>query len=183
MSKFIEYPKSAEPTIGNNVWVISKEESLAIESLPEGKVIVSFTYWKEHQVSLQAKVDRKEVGIFFTVAVLLTRHLLLAKPFARIQSAMSAWGVIAIDFPIFRDGRGFSTAAILREQFHWEHELRAIGDILIDQLVQMARVGFDAFVLREDQSLETALIQLKRFPVKMQNDWRSQRTILRGVAA
>jgi uncharacterized protein (DUF934 family) len=47
----------------------------------------------------------------------------------------------------------------------------------------MARVGFDAFVLREDKSLEIALIQLKRFPVKMQNDWRSQRTILQGVAA
>ena len=177
MSKYIEYPKSAEPTIGNNVWVVSKDQSLAIESLPEGKVIVSFTYWKEHQVSLQAKVDRKEVGIFFTVDDDIVRESEV------IQSAMSAWGVIAIDFPIFRDGRGFSTAAILREQFHWEHELRAIGDILIDQLVQMARVGFDAFVLREDQSLETALIQLKRFPVKMQNDWRSQRTILRGVAA
>ncbi|BDW10468.1 hypothetical protein PSHI8_05500 [Polynucleobacter sp. SHI8] len=177
MSKYIEYPKSTEPTIGKNAWVVSKDESLAIESLPEGRVIVSFTYWKEHQASLKAKVDRKEVGIFFTVDDDIVQESEV------IQSAMSAWGVIAIDFPIFRDGRGFSTAAILREQFHWEHELRAIGDVLIDQLVQMARVGFDAFVLREDQSLETALIQLKRFPVKMQNDWRSQRTILQGVAA
>jgi uncharacterized protein (DUF934 family) len=177
MSKYITYPKNSEPKISHNSWVIAKDENLAIESLPEGGVIVSYTYWKEHQVSLQAKVDRKEVGIFFTVDDDIVRESEV------IQSAMSAWGVIAIDFPIFRDGRGFSTAAILREQFHWEHELRAIGDVLIDQLVQMARVGFDAFVLREDQSLETALIQLKRFPVKMQNDWRSQRTILRGVAA
>ena len=177
MSKYIAYPKHSEPKISNNLWVISKDESLAVASLPDGKVIVSFTYWKEHQASLQTKTQVQELGVFFTVNDDIVQELNV------IQSAMSSWNVIAIEFPIFRDGRGFSTAAILREQFHWEKELRAVGDVLIDQLVQMARVGFDSFVLREDQSLETALIQLKRFPVKMQNDWRSQRTILRGAAA
>ena len=177
MSKYIAYPKNSEPKISNNSWVISKDENLAIELLPEGKVIVSYTYWKEHQASLQAKIERQELGVFFTVNDDISQESDV------IQSAMSSWGLIAIEFPIFRDGRGFSTAAILREQFHWEKELRAVGDVLIDQLVQMARVGFDSFVLREDQSLEIGLIQLKRFPVKMQNDWRSQRTILRGAAA
>jgi uncharacterized protein (DUF934 family) len=177
MSKYIDYPKNSIPKISNNSWMIAKDESLAIELLPEGKVIVSFTYWKEHQASLQGKVERAELGIFFTVNDDISQESNV------IQSAMSSWSLIAIEFPIFRDGRGFSTAAILREQFHWKKELRAIGDVLIDQLVQMARVGFDSFVLREDQSLEIGLIQLKRFPVKMQNDWRSQRTILRGAAA
>ena len=177
MSKYIAYPKNSEPKISNNSWVISKDESLAVESLPEGKVIVSFAYWKEHQASLQTKTERQELGVLFTVNDDIVQELNI------IQSAMSSWNLIAIDFPIFRDGRGLSSAAILREQFHWEKELRAVGDVLIDQLVQMARVGFDSFVLREDQNLETALIQLKRFPVKMQNDWRSQRTILRGAAA
>jgi hypothetical protein len=177
MSKYIAYPKNSEPKISNNSWVLSKDENLVVESLPEGRVIISFAYWKEHQALLQAKIERQELGVFFTVNDDIVQELNV------IQSAMSTWQVIAIDFPIFRDGRGFSTAAILREQFHWEKELRAVGDVLIDQLVQMARVGFDSFVLREDQNLETALIQLKRFPVKMQNDWRSQRTILRGAAA
>jgi len=177
MSKYIAYPKHSEPKISNNLWVISKDESLAVASLPDGKVIVSFTYWKEHQASLQTKTQVQELGVFFTVNDDIVQELNI------IQSAMSSWNLIAIDFPIFRDGRGFSSAAILREQFNWDKELRAVGDVLIDQLVQMARVGFDSFVLREDQSLETALIQLKRFPVKMQNDWRSQRTILRGAAA
>jgi len=177
MSKYIAYPKNSEPKISHNSWVIAKDENPVIESLPEGNVIVSFTYWKEHQASLQTKIERNELGVFFSVDDDISQESDV------IQSAMSSWGLIAIEFPIFRDGRGFSTAAILREQFHWEKELRAIGDVLIDQLVQMARVGFDAFVLREDQSLEIALIQLKRFPVKMQNDWRSQRTILQGVAA
>jgi uncharacterized protein (DUF934 family) len=45
----------------------------------------------------------------------------------------------------------------------------------------MARVGFDAFELREDQQLEVAITQLKRFPVKMQNDWRGVRTLLQGA--
>jgi hypothetical protein len=177
MSKYIDYPKNSSPKISHNSWVIAKDENLAIELLPEGKVIVSYTYWKEHQASLQAKIERQELGVFFTVNDDISQESDV------IQSAMSSWGLIAIEFPIFRDGRGFSTAAILREQFHWEKELRAVGDVLIDQLVQMARVGFDSFVLREDQSLEIGLIQLKRFPVKMQNDWRSQRTILRGAAA
>ena len=177
MSKYIAYPKHSEPKISNNSWVILKDETLTIASLPEGKLIVSFNYWKKHEVSLETKTEHQELGVFFTVNDDIVQELNI------IQSAMSSWSVIAIEFPVFRDGRGFSTAAILREQFRWEKELRAIGDVLIDQLVQMARVGFDSFVLREDQSLETALIQLKRFPVKMQNDWRSQRTILRGAIA
>jgi uncharacterized protein (DUF934 family) len=86
--------------------------------------------------------------------------------------------VIGAHFPIFRDGRSFSTAALLRDRFAWEGEMRAIGDVLIDQLLQGARVGFDAFELRPDQNIDVALKQFNLFSVTSQNSWRDQRATL-----
>ena len=79
-------------------------------------------------------------------------------------------------FPIFRDGRSFSTAALLRDRFAWQGEIRAIGDVLIDQLLQGARVGFDSFALRPDQKLDVALKQFDLFSVTTQNSWRGTRS-------
>jgi len=88
------------------------------------------------------------------------------------------WSLIAVDFPVFRDGRGFSQAHLLRQRLDWGGELRALGDVLIDQLRQMARVGFDAFALREDQNPELALQQFNAFTVQLQNDWRAKRSVI-----
>jgi uncharacterized protein (DUF934 family) len=77
---------------------------------------------------------------------------------------------------MFRDGRSFSTAALLRERFSWTKEIRAIGDVLIDQLLQGSRVGFDAFELRSDQNMDTALKQFTLFSVVTQNSWRNERS-------
>jgi len=85
---------------------------------------------------------------------------------------------VGAHFPIFRDGRSFSTAAVLRNRFEWQGEIRAIGDVLIDQLLQGARVGFDAFELRSDQNLDIALKQFDLFSVVTQNSWRDQRTTI-----
>ena len=71
--------------------------------------------------------------------------------------------LIAIDFPQFTDGRGYSIARLLRERHRFEGELRAIGDVLRDQLYLMAECGFDAFALREDRDPEDALRGLKDF--------------------
>jgi uncharacterized protein (DUF934 family) len=70
---------------------------------------------------------------------------------------------IAVDFPAFKDGRGFSTAALLRRRYGFRGELRAIGDVLIDQLFYMRRVGFSSFALRVDQDPETAVTALRTF--------------------
>jgi uncharacterized protein (DUF934 family) len=53
--------------------------------------------------------------------------------------------VIVVEFPKFRDGRGFSWARMLRTRLHFEGEIRATGDFLYDQVAYLARVGFDAF--------------------------------------
>lgn len=71
--------------------------------------------------------------------------------------------LIAIDFPKFTDGRGYSLARLLRERHGYCGEIRAIGDVLVDQLFFMTRCGFDGLSLREDQWLEDALRNLTIF--------------------
>ncbi|WP_339651894.1 DUF934 domain-containing protein [Halopseudomonas pelagia] len=73
--------------------------------------------------------------------------------------------LIAIDFPSFRDGRGYSQAYLLRTRFGWQGELRAVGDVLRDQLSHMRQCGFDSFAVREDKSVEDALKGLQGLSV------------------
>lgn len=72
--------------------------------------------------------------------------------------------VIALGFPVFTDGRAYSQARLLRQRYGFRGELRAIGDVLTDQLAAMARCGFDAFLLRADQSPAAALAALAAGP-------------------
>ena len=71
--------------------------------------------------------------------------------------------VIGVNFPKFTDGRGYSTARLLRERYAYSGEIRAIGDVLQDQLFFMKRCGFDAYALREDKNIEAALNSLNDF--------------------
>lgn len=71
--------------------------------------------------------------------------------------------VIGINFPKFTDGRGYSSARLLRERFAYRGEIRAIGDVLQDQLFFMRRCGFDAYALRADKDVGRALTALATF--------------------
>jgi uncharacterized protein (DUF934 family) len=81
-------------------------------------------------------------------------------------------GVTRIDlnFPKFTDGRAFSQAFLLRRRLGFQGEIRATGDVLIDQLVMMERTGFDAAVLRADQNLDVAQAQFERYSGFYQGD-------------
>ena len=74
-------------------------------------------------------------------------------------------GITRIDlqFPAFTDGRAYSQAYWLRRRLGYRGELRATGDVLIDQLVQMQRTGFDVAVLREGVDAAAAQRQFERF--------------------
>ena len=74
----------------------------------------------------------------------------LAGPDAQIR-------VIAINFPKFGDGRGYSIARLLRERYGYQGELRAVGEVARDHLHAMAQCGFDAFELREGEDPQQAL--------------------------
>lgn len=77
---------------------------------------------------------------------------------------------IDLNFPKFTDGRAFSQAFLLRRRLGFKGEIRATGDVLVDQLVQMQRSGFDVAVLRADQNLAFAQRQFDRFPAFYQGD-------------
>ncbi len=86
---------------------------------------------------------------------------------------------ISINFPKFADGRGYSAARLLRERFAYKGELRATGDVLIDQLYLMKRCGFDTFALRDDQIIEDAIAAFSTFTVNYQNDANDQQPLFR----
>lgn len=76
--------------------------------------------------------------------------------------------LIAVDFPSFRDGRGYSIATLLRTRYAWAGELRAIGDVLRDQLNYMRRCGFDAFSVRADKDIHDAIKSFSHYSVRYQ---------------
>ena len=71
--------------------------------------------------------------------------------------------MIAVNFPQFTDGRGYSTARLLRERYGWKGEMRAIGDIQRDQLYYLSRCGFDSFLLNEGFDPQEALTAFNDF--------------------
>jgi uncharacterized protein (DUF934 family) len=87
-------------------------------------------------------------------------------------SALSLEGVQRIDlhFPKFTDGRAYSQAHLLRRRLGFKGEIRATGDVLIDQLVHMQRTGFDVAVLREGVDAADAQRQFDRFADFYQGD-------------
>ena len=71
--------------------------------------------------------------------------------------------VIAINFPGFMDGRGFSLARLLRERFGYQGEIRAVGHIIRDQLTYLKRCGFTSFCFNDDVDVEAAVASLNDF--------------------
>lgn len=80
-----------------------------------------------------------------------------------IADEVDRFALIAVNFPRFGDGRGYSIARLLRERWGYRGELRAIGEVLHDHLYFMEQCGFDAFALREDQDARAALSAFTTF--------------------
>jgi uncharacterized protein (DUF934 family) len=77
---------------------------------------------------------------------------------------------IELNFPKFTDGRAYSQAYLLRRRLGFAGDLRATGDVLVDQVLQMQRSGFSSAVLRDGQNLAHAQAQLSRFASFYQGD-------------
>ena len=175
-SEILHFPKGGKPTLAPNEWQVwgGSQDEGGLPDLENGahKVLVPFTWWLEHhhEADVLALAKNGQIGVWFATDDDILKHVEV------IEAGKKVWPLVAAHFPIFRDGRSFSTAALLRNRFAWEGEIRAIGDVLIDQLLQGARVGFDSFALRPDQNLDVALKQFDLFTVTTQNSWRSIRT-------
>ena len=87
---------------------------------------------------------------------------------ATLAGALQDVARVEVSFPKFGDGRGFSTARLLRTRYGYQGELRAVGHITRDHLQSMARVGFDAFELREGEDAAEALAALDSFSAAYQ---------------
>jgi uncharacterized protein (DUF934 family) len=82
---------------------------------------------------------------------------------AMLAGAVGLARVIAVNFPKFGDGRGYSIGRLLRERYGYKGELRAVGEVARDHLQAMALCGFDAFQLREGEDPQEALVGFDDF--------------------
>lgn len=119
-------------------------------------LIVPLSLWREHAHAL--KVRDGGLGIWLDSD----------EEIEEIVDDLENFQVIALNFPVFTDGRHFSSARLLRERYGYKGEIRAIGDVLRDQLFLMRRCGFDAYAIRADRDPYDALESLKEFSVTYQ---------------
>jgi uncharacterized protein (DUF934 family) len=98
------------------------------------------------------------------------RRLAIANDADPREADLNGVEVIELNFPKFSDGRAFSQAFLLRRRLGFTGQIRATGDVLIDQLVQMQRSGFSQAVLRADQDLAHGQALLAHYPAFYQGD-------------
>ncbi len=130
-----------------NSWEFIEEPS---EIIPEGKVILPAPYWLENLEKLK---NRDNTAIWFDSDAELNDYLGL----------ISTLPLIAINFTAFANGRGYSLARLIKERTKFKGQLRAVGDVLLDQLYYMKRCGFDSFLLKDGLSAEKALNYFSTF--------------------
>ena len=117
--------------------------------LPVGPLLVPVSVWKAKKACL---INRE-----YEHGTPLGIWLAPEDDLAGIAADLDDFTVIAVHFPKFTDGRGYSTARLLRERYRFKGELRAVGEVLRDQLLFLEMCGFDAYALRDDQDAEDAL--------------------------
>jgi uncharacterized protein (DUF934 family) len=143
-----------------------QEGETAENAAVPAKAIVPLAVWQAQHAALAARAD---------VGVWLASH---ERPEA-LKDDVAKLPVIAVDFPKFADGRGYSIAYNLRARLGYQGELRATGDVLRDQLFYMQRVGFDAFATRPDRNIHDALKGLTDFSDVYQASWDQKSPLFR----
>ena len=124
---------------------LAEGETPEAVALPPGDVIFPLSVWQARRTEIIS--THKRIG-------------LLLKGYDRVEDVagdLEYFIVIAIDFPKFVDGRGYSTASLLRQRYKFQGELRAVGDVLHDQLFYMRRVGFDSYALKDGKNALIAI--------------------------
>jgi uncharacterized protein (DUF934 family) len=151
-----------------NVVRLAEGETPETFVAPAGKTIVPLKVWEAQR---EALAQRGDVGVWIASD---ERPEVLKDDVAKLP-------VIAVDFPKFADGRGYSIAYNLRARLGYTGELRAIGDVLRDQLFYMQRVGFNAFATRLDRNIHDALKGLTDFSEPYQAAWDIKSPLFKRV--
>ncbi len=142
-----------DKAIAEDDWTLLKPDGSVTPhhvAVPEGRHIVPLSVWLAQHETLRHRTD---VGVWLASC---------EEPEALLPD-IETLPLIAVDFPKFADGRGYTTAYALRVKMAYRGELRAIGDVLRDQLFYMQRVGFNAFAVRQDKDIHDAIKGLADF--------------------
>jgi len=124
-----------------DVWQdVSRREPNGEPIRPDDHVIVSLEQWKAAPAPADSNAA---LGLFIPVGQALDK--------AEID--FNRFALIALEFPKYVDGRAYSMARKLRDDYGFTGEIRATGDVLFDQLDLMVRSGFDAFVISDARTI------------------------------
>ena len=129
-------------------WILLDENA---DNIPNGDILLSFEQWQNFAEQLSNHSG--------SIGVWLEGHAEIEQ----IIEPLLNLPLIAINFPKFADGRGFSTARLIRERYNYSGELRAIGGFIRDQLYLLKRCGFNAFQFSDENELSDAAESLKDF--------------------
>jgi len=94
-----------------------------------------------------------------------------------LEADLPRLALVALHFPKWVDGRAYSQARLLRSRYRFGGEVRAVGDVVADMAPLLQRTGFDAVVLRHDQSIDVAERALNFFPGHYQGDTNDNRPL------
>ncbi|WP_333583720.1 DUF934 domain-containing protein [Rivihabitans pingtungensis] len=155
-------PLIKDRQIIDDAWTLVRD---AEAGAPAGPAILPLALWKTLRDSRAAA----DTGVW----------LAPADDPAELAGAVAELPVIAVDFPQFADGRGYSIGRLLRERYGFAGELRAIGDVLRDQLYPLEQVGFNAFSLREDRDPAKDIAGLHDFSLGYQQTFLRQQPLFR----
>lgn len=155
-----------QQSILEDIWQIVVDTE---SELPQGNILVEAGYWLENQTSL---TGRSDIGIYLNGDADLESF----------KDQLNNFDVIAVNFPAFADGRGYSLARLLKERYNYQGEIRAIGDVLIDQLYFMKRCGFDTYLLKDGLEAEKALQYFATFSDPYQLAYDVQTPLFRRKA-
>lgn len=131
-------------------------EQIAATQIPAGKVLVPFAVWLANKDLLATRVSRGEVGL------LIATHEAIEDVIAEVKD-INIFALVAVYVERFADGRIFTLGNLLRTRYGFKNELRAVGDVLRDQLFFLKRSGFNSYLIRADRSATEALASLQDF--------------------
>ncbi len=139
--------------VANDPWIFAREG----ENVPaDADVVVPLARFVAESETLLARKGRVGVSIEPTDEI------------AQLSAHIETLGLIALHFPKFGDGRCYSKARLLRERFAYKGELRAVGEVLADQLSYMLRCGMDSFYLVDGKDVKLAIACFDDFSVAYQ---------------
>ncbi|MEE4301333.1 MAG: DUF934 domain-containing protein [Pseudomonadales bacterium] len=168
MPSLLRLDGDGRPELAEEDFLWIEDPRATFADLPEGPVLVPLALWEAERDALRA---RGGVGVWLEPD---------EEPEA-LEQDLATLPVLGLHFPAFTDGRGLSSAAILRTRLGFRGELRALGDVQRDQLAAMRRCGIDAFRVRPDLDPARQAAGLEGMRAYYQGDVLDPRPLYRRV--